>query len=241
MIRAMIETSLVDWDGKITTVLFFDKCNFMCPFCQNWELMMKPGKFPPIEWQDIEAKLIAKKKWIDGVVLTGGEPFVFGEEVFSIGRKIKDLGFLLKIDTNGACPDELQRAVDDKLADYVAMDIKAPLDERYYVAAGVNVNIEKIKRSISQLINGRVDYEFRTTCVPGLINEETISAMGESIRGARSWILQQYVPDNAYIEEYRNLAPVSATDADKYLHTARRYVPASKWRSKNADQEQNGH
>ncbi len=235
MIRAMIETSLVDWDGKLTTVLFFDKCNFMCPFCQNWELMMKREKFPPIEWQDIEAKLVAKKKWIDGVVLTGGEPFVFGEEVFSVGRRIKTLGFLLKIDTNGAYPDALERAIGEKIADFVAMDIKAPLDERYSVAAGVKVDIDKIERSIKQLLSNSVDYEFRTTCVPGLIDEGALSSIGENLRGARSWILQQYVPDNAYIEEYRNLDRVTAAGAEKFLRIARRYVPDAKWRGKSLD------
>lgn len=233
MIRAMIETSLIDWDGKLTTVLFFDKCNFLCPFCQNWELVLHSEKYPVIEWCDIERKLLAKKKWIDGVVLTGGEPFIDSDEFFSISRSIKKLGFLLKVDTNGAYPLKLERSIGEKLLDYVAMDIKAPLDERYNTAAGRKVDIETIKRSVQLLMEDRVDYEFRTTCVPGMINEETVGEMGDSIRGAKAWALQQYVPENAYEETYRQLPPVTAVEADKLVTIARRYVANAKWRGRS--------
>ncbi|MBE0431897.1 anaerobic ribonucleoside-triphosphate reductase activating protein [candidate division WOR-3 bacterium] len=235
MIRAMIETSLIDWDGKLTTVLFFDKCNFMCPFCQNWDLMLNSEKFPLIEWRDIERKLLARKKWIDGVVLTGGEPFVYGEEVLSVSRGVKAMGFLLKIDTNGSYPDALQELISKDLVDYVAMDIKAPLDERYNEAAGRNIDIKKIERSVRLLMEGRVNYEFRTTCVPGMINEGTLGEIGERIRGARTWVLQQYVPENAYDEKYRQLTAVTAGEARTFVDIARRYAVNAKWRGRSGN------
>jgi len=203
MIRALIETSLVDWDGKITTVLFFDKCNFMCPFCQNWELIVHPEKFPVITWEDIEKKLEKKKKWVDGVVLTGGEPLMFKKEVFDIARKIKQRNFSVKIDTNGAYPDVIRELLDAHLVDYVALDIKASIDERYYKAAGKQIDLENIKESIHILMKGRVEYEFRTTVVPGIIDEDAIKKIGESIQGASLWVLQTYVPKNAYRKHYR--------------------------------------
>jgi pyruvate formate lyase activating enzyme len=203
MIRAVIETSLVDWDGKITTVLFFDKCNFMCPFCQNWELILHPEKFPVIPWEDIEKKLVKKEKWVDGVVLTGGEPLIFKKEVFDIARKIKQRNLSVKIDTNGAYPDVLRELLDAHLVDYVAMDIKAPIDERYYKAAGKQIDLENIKESIHILMKGHVEYEFRTTVVPGIIDEDAIKKIGESIQGASLWVLQTYVPKNAYRKNYR--------------------------------------
>ncbi len=203
MIRALIETSLIDWDGKITSVLFFDKCNFSCPFCQNWELIKNPEKFPIIDWSIIEKKLKAKKGWVDGVVLSGGEPLVNKNKVFTAARKIKEMDLLVKIDTHGAFPKTLEDLISSQLVDYVAMDIKAPLDERYYVATGKKVNLKKIKESIALLMLSRVDYEFRTTCVPGIIDEAAIKAIGKEIKGAKKWALQAFVPQNARQEEYR--------------------------------------
>ncbi len=230
MIRAMIETSLIDWDGKLTTVLFFDKCNFMCPFCQNWELILHPEKFPVVQWSDIEKKLNAKKKWIDGVVLTGGEPLVCEEEVDEICTKIKSLGFLVKLDTNGAYPKALQKLISKKMLDYVALDIKAPLNEKYSLATGAKSNVELIEESLAFLMNGAIEYELRTTCVPGLINEKAIEEIGTAIKGAKSWYLQQYVPANAYLEEYRTLATLEKSMIDKLLRVARKHIANVKWR-----------
>ncbi|OPX18085.1 anaerobic ribonucleoside-triphosphate reductase activating protein [candidate division WOR-3 bacterium 4484_100] len=232
MIRAIIETSLVDWDGKLTTVLFFDKCNFLCPFCQNWELILHSERFPIIEWDTIEKKLKQKKGWIDAVVLTGGEPLVFKKDVFELTRRIKGLDLLIKLDTNGSFPEILKTLLKEKLIDYVAMDIKAPLDERYFKAAGKMIELNKLKSSIEILMQGSVEYEFRTTCVPGLINKEIIKKMGESIRGAKRWVLQQYVPDNAYKEEYRKLKVFTKKEAEQFLEDARTYVSNTELRGK---------
>ena len=232
MIRAMIETSLIDWDGKLTTVLFFDKCNFMCPFCQNWDLILHPDKFPVIPWQDIESKLRAKEGWIDGVVLTGGEPLVYGAEASKIASRVKKLGLLVKLDTNGAYPDRVQELIDRKLVDYVALDVKAPLDERYSVAAGRRVDIQRIVRTIDILSRGSVDYEFRTTCVPGIINVDAIEKIGEAIRGAKRWVLQQYVPENAYKKQYRGLKAIPESEMNRLLEAAGNYAIETKLRGR---------
>ena len=233
MIRSLIETSLIDWDGKITKVLFFDKCNFMCPFCQNWELILHPEKFPVIKWQEIAKVLQKKKGWIDGVVLTGGEPLMCKKEVFEIAEKIKKSNLGVKIDTNGAYPDVLKDLIHTQLVDYVAMDMKAPLDEQYYTASGKEINLEKIKESIRILIKGQVDYEFRTTCVPGIINEDAIHKIGQTINGARVWVLQTFVPDNAFRVEYRKkLSPDYITQFEKFRDTAKKYVSDTKLRGK---------
>ena len=232
MIRAMIETSLIDWDGKLTTVLFFDKCNFMCPFCQNWELILHPENFLVIQWLDIEKVLRAKKGWIDGVVLTGGEPLVYKEEVSDAARKTKALGLLVKLDTNGAYPGTLQKLIAEKLIDYVALDIKAPLNKTYAIAAGKEVNIKNIARSIEILKEDDVDYEFRTTCVPGIIDSTAIESIGEVIQGGKQWVLQQYVPENAYKEEYRTMKKIPESDLQKLLDIAGRYVVNTKLRGK---------
>jgi len=230
MIRAMVETSLIDWDGKLTTVLFFDKCNFMCPFCQNWELILYPERFPAIQWQDIERKLTARENWIDGVVLTGGEPLCYDDEVIDLATKIKALGMLVKLDTNGAYPEKLQKLIDGKMIDYVALDVKAPLDERYSIATGRNTNAGMIRKSIEILKADKVDYEFRTTCVPRLIDEEAIENIGKSVKSAKLWVLQQYVPSNAYKKEYRELPQVTESQMNSLLQIASKYVTNTKWR-----------
>lgn len=232
MIRAMIETSLIDWDGRITTVLFFDKCNFMCPFCQNWDLILHPEKYPRIEWHDIRTRLLAKKKWVDGVVLTGGEPLMNRTEVFDTVHRIRKIGFPVKIDTNGAYPDTLEALIETKAVDYVAMDIKAPLDERYSQAAGKRIDIKQIQRSVNILLKESIDYEFRTTCVPGIIDESAIADIGNTIKGAKRWILQQYVPENAYLEEYRRLKQLTEREKNRLLKIAAKYVSDTKWRGR---------
>ena len=233
MIRALIETSLIDWDGKITSVLFFDKCNFACPFCQNWELIKSPKKFPIIDWQAFEKKLKEKKGWVDGVVLSGGEPLVDKNEVSSIARKVKKMNLQVKIDTHGAFPETLKELLDSQLVDYVAMDIKAPLDERYYVAAGKKVDLKKIKESIAILMSNRVDYEFRTTCVPGIIDEVAIEEIGKVIKGSKKWALQAFVPENARHEKYRKpLVKDYVSDMKKLAGIAKKYIENAVLRGK---------
>ena len=225
MIRAIIKTSLIDWDGKITTVLFYDKCNFMCPFCQNWDLILNPEKYPVIEWHQIAQNLNKRKGWVDGVVLSGGEPLVYKKDVFELCQKVKDLGLAVKLDTNGAYPEIMQELINKKLIDYVAMDVKAPLDERYNIAAGKKINIDNIKRSIEKLMSNQVEYEFRTTCVPGIIDENTVHAIGKVLKGAKKWALQVFVPDNAYKEEYRKkLGKDYIPSLEKFQTIAKKYV-----------------
>ncbi len=231
MIRSFIETSLLDWDGKITSVLFFDRCNFRCPFCQNWELLLHPENFPAFAENEILERLKAKRDWIDGVVLTGGEPLLFFQTVFKLARKIKDMGFLLKIDTNGSFPERLLRLIEEGVIDYVAMDIKAPLDRYFDVTGKVSKLkiMEKIRRSIKLLLGGRLDYEFRTTCVPDFIDKDSIRKIGEEIRGAKAWFLQRFISANAYEERLRG-REYPLEELKVLLDIARQYVPNSRLR-----------
>jgi pyruvate formate lyase activating enzyme len=233
MIRGFIETSLVDWDGKISSVVFFDKCNFMCPFCQNWDLIINPDKFPIIEWNYIKEKLQAKKGWVDGVVLTGGEPLCNEQEAVQLCERIRKLNLLVKIDTNGAFPKILEKLIENKLVDYVAMDIKAPIDERYNIATGKQVDLEKIKKSVTILMGGNIDYEFRTTCVPGIIDANAIHQIGKDIKSAKKWALQAHVPDNAYKALYQQkLNPEYHQQLRKFFEISKEYVSNTILRAK---------
>lgn len=231
MIRALIETSLIDWDGKIAMVLFFDRCNFNCPFCQNWELILYPQKFSTISFDNIIEKLQNKKNWVDGVVLTGGEPLVYKKEVFDISRTLKELGLSIKLDTNGAYPDILKEMINKGLVDYVAMDIKAALNEAYYIAVGKRINLMKIRESTKILLSNQINYEFRTTCVPGIIDADAIERIGNYIKGAKRWFLQAFVPENAYKEEYRS-RKFDLPQLGKLLKIAQKYVLNAQLRGK---------
>ncbi|MCX7995730.1 MAG: anaerobic ribonucleoside-triphosphate reductase activating protein [candidate division WOR-3 bacterium] len=229
MIRAFIETSLIDWDGKITSVLFFDKCNFRCPFCQNWRLLTNPEKFPEYDIDEIFKKILKKKNWVDGIVLTGGEPLLFFEDVIEIVETARKNNLKIKLDTNGSLPEQLKNLLTLKLVDYVAMDIKAPLDETYFTATGKKSEsfpdlLDRIRESIKFLMASNIDYEFRTTCVPGLIDEKSIEKIGMAIKGARLWALQRFISINAYKKEYRN-KNFDERRLDEFLKIARSIIP----------------
>jgi pyruvate formate lyase activating enzyme len=197
----------------------------MCPFCQNWELIIDPEKYPAIPFGKIKEKLEKKKGWVDGVVFTGGEPLFCKNEVFELAQELKKSNIAIKIDTNGAFPETLGELIDNKLIDYVAMDVKAPLDDRYYIAAGKNIDINRIKASIELLLTGCVEYEFRTTCVPGIINKQTVEDIGNVIKGAKKWALQAFVPENAFKKEYRKeLGAEYYSSLKKYHELAQQYV-----------------
>ncbi len=234
MIRAFIETSLIDWDGKITSVLFFDKCNFRCPFCQNWRLITNPEKFPEYNIDEIFKKIMQKKNWIDGIVLTGGEPLIFFDDIIEIAKKIKKNNLLVKLDTNGSFPEQLEHLIKLNLIDYVAMDIKAPFVQKYFIAIGKSPKanlevIERVKKTIKILKESNLDYEFRTTCVPGLIDEMAIRKIGEEIKGAKKWALQRFIPFNAYKKSYRSKT-FDEKQLNELLRIAQSIIPNSKLR-----------
>jgi len=229
-VRAIIDTSLIDWDGKIAMVLFFGGCNFQCPFCQNWELARDTVSNTEIGWDVIAGKLAGRKDWIDGVVISGGEPLLDYENLVRVCGRIGQLGFAVKLDTNGSRPDLVEKISASGLVKYIAMDIKAPLDNRYEVAAGQHIDVVKIRASIDLLINGFLEYEFRTTLVPTLVDKSSIIAMAQTVKGARLYALQQFVPRLACNLEYRELSPFTKEQAQELADAARPYVEQVKLR-----------
>lgn len=231
-IKGFIETSFLDWDGFISSVIFLPYCNFRCPFCQNWQLVDEPEKLDDVDWSVIERYLKAKKDWIDGVVITGGEPTVYPQLELLL-KELRRLGYKIKLDTNGYNPSLVENLVREKLLDYIAMDIKAPLDERYETASGIKgLELDRLRESIRFLLDGEVDYEFRTTLVPTLITAEEIKDIGEAIRGARRWVLQDYQPEPAKEETYRHLEPYRREEVEFFLSIGKKYVERIDYRGK---------
>jgi len=191
-IKGFIETSFCDWDGYLSSVIFLPGCNFRCPFCQNGELVVEPQSLATIDFELIQDRLSHKRDWIDGVVITGGEPTIHAG-IADLMRAIKELGFKVKLDTNGTRPGVIEDLLSQNLLDYIAMDIKAPFDDRYHVAAGVRVDLDSIRRSV-ELIREFGNYEFRTTLVPGIIDEEAVDSIGQSIQGMSCSDLSPRIP-----------------------------------------------
>ncbi len=218
-IKGFLETSFSDWPGKMASVLFLPYCNFRCPYCHNHELILRPEKYPNFPWEVILAGLQKRKGWVDGVCLTGGEPTLHPwlPRLIRELRAAKDLTLngeplSIKLDTNGSNPDVLEELIDEGLVDYVAMDLKAPVQaDRYSAITGTSLGVEgmaRIQASVQILLCGKVDYEFRTTLAPALLEEEEIYALARRVRGAPRYNLQNFNPRETLDESLRELAPV---------------------------------
>ncbi len=189
-IGGLQKCSLIDYPGKISAIVFTVGCNFRCPYCHNPELVDETSE--EISEDEIFEFLGRRKNLLDAVTITGGEPTMH-DDLISFIRKIKALGFLVKLDTNGTTPDIIETVKNENLVDYIAMDIKAPVNS-YEKTVGRPVNADAIRKSIALIMNGTTPYEFRTTVVKTLLSSEDIRAIGEDIRGARTYYLQKFVP-----------------------------------------------
>ncbi|MBU1356843.1 MAG: anaerobic ribonucleoside-triphosphate reductase activating protein [Candidatus Edwardsbacteria bacterium] len=216
-IKGFIETSLIDWDGKIVSVVFLPGCNFRCPFCHNHILVKHPEQIADVPWERIESFLKGKKGWIDGVVITGGEPTIH-KDLMPLLMKLKGLGLPAKLDTNGSNPALLRKIIDQGLVEFIAMDIKASFDQKYDLACGVVVNKENIRESIGLILSSGLEYEFRTTIVPQYHDLDSVDNMAREIKGAKKWVLQQFVQTNADNQELRNMPPYN----EEYLEEMRK-------------------
>ncbi|RLA83117.1 MAG: anaerobic ribonucleoside-triphosphate reductase activating protein [Deltaproteobacteria bacterium] len=206
-IKGFLETSFLDWPGKVSAVLFLPGCNFRCPFCHNHELWTEPEKLEDIPLQYILERMGTFRDWIDGVCITGGEPTLQGG-LRDLILELRGLGLGIKLDTNGSHPEVLEELIEEGLLDFVAMDVKAPLDPfRYQRAAGVSVDLGSIRRSIEILEEGKVDYVFRITVVPGLHTEGDIMELASELRGSKGLLLQNFNPQNAYDPALRSRRP----------------------------------
>ncbi len=198
--------SLIDYPGKLSAIIFTLGCNFKCSYCHNPELV-NPELFPePIPEGDILAFLARRKGKLDALVITGGEP-TLQKDLVEFALKVKELGFLVKLDTNGSNSCILEKLIG--IVDYVAMDIKAPL-EKYHRVSNSNIDTGEIKKSIELIMNSDRDYEFRTTVVKSELEESDILKIGELIQGARLFVLQKYaVPE-------KNVRELPAYSDDKF-------------------------
>ena len=201
--------SLVDYDEKISCTLFLHDCNFRCPFCHNSALVT--GQAPiQISEEEILKYLHSRIGVIDAVVITGGEPTLH-KELPDFIRKVKEMGYLIKLDTNGTNPDMLIDLVNNNLLDYVAVDIKNS-KEKYALTTGLKtLNLDNVIKTVDFLLENHVDYEFRTTLVNEYHTIEDIRKIGEWIKGAKHYRLQKFIDNENCIQ--RGLHEVNKKDA----------------------------
>ena len=191
MIKGIQKSSLIDYPGKICSIIFLSKCNFRCGYCHNPELVLDDPKLKEISEEELLDFLKTRKGLIDAVTITGGEPTLY-EKLPDFIKKIKELSFLVKIDTNGTNPKMLNRLIKNKLIDFISMDIKNVF-EKYKETVNAKIDEIKLKESIKTIIKSGIEHEFRTTVLPKLHKKEDLVKIAEGLKGAKKYILQQFI------------------------------------------------
>ena len=191
--------TLLDYPKKVAAIIFVSGCNFRCPFCYNPSLVLPEltTKAKLISPEDLVVFLKKRKKYLDGLVITGGEPTV-DPDLLPFLKQVKKMGYDIKLDTNGSNPDVLQAVIDSGLADYLAMDIKGPLDS-YEKYCGLKIDPEVLKISIGLVKNSGLPHEFRSTLIKGYHQTADIESMAQAIGRAKLYYLQNFVPQKRLV------------------------------------------
>jgi len=245
-IGGLQKLSLIDYPGKIACAVFLIGCNFRCGYCHNPELVLpeKIKKQPKISEKDFFDFLKKRKRLIEGVVITGGEPTIHSNLPDFI-KKIKKLGYLVKLDTNGTNPEMLRKLIKKKLVDCIAMDVKAPVGAKiqkskaktqndnlkfnitkYNIITGVKKDLNKIKKSIEIIKNSDIDYEFRTTIIPTIHTKEDILQIAKDISPAKKYYIQNFKTEKTLDPKFKKIKPFTEKqlksakkEASKYTRT----------------------
>ena len=213
-IAGVQKVTLLDYPGKVACEIFTQGCNFECPFCQNSSLIpiTNTGEFSE---EEIFEYLNLRKNILDGVVITGGEPTV-QKDLKEFIKKIKDLGLLVKLDTNGGNPKVLQELIDEDLVDYVAMDIKN-IFNKYNITAGKKINLDNIKKSIEILKASKIDYEFRTTIIKEMHSLDDIISICKLVGDAKYYLQNFEDSENVIDHSLHGFSREELLFIDKYL------------------------
>ena len=211
------KTSLIDYPNRIASVLFTPGCNLRCPFCHNWKIVLDPK--PPFLQEEAALKILeSRKKYVDSVVVTGGEPTMH-KEIPKFLRKLKEKDFRVKLDTNGFYPQVLEECL--PYVDYVALDVKTSLDK--YARLGAK-DTAPLLHAIEMLKTGKVDYEFRTTVVPSFVDVEDIPRIGELVKGTKTFAFQQFIPEDTLDKSLKTLKPYSPETIAQFVEIMKKYA-----------------
>lgn len=219
-IQGLQKLTLLDYPGKVAATVFFGGCNFRCPFCHNADVVLRPTR--DFDERELDKLLLKRRGVLDGVCFTGGEPLMC-DDAQAWMERAKELGYLVKLDTNGSYPERLRRLLDAGLVDYLAMDVKNSPDA-YAETVGIErFDLAPIRESVALILQGVVPYEFRTTVVRPLHTRERILSIGEWIAGAQAYYLQAFVDSGNLIGD--GLHAVEDEEMRQMCASVRKYVP----------------
>jgi pyruvate formate lyase activating enzyme len=221
-IRGFLKSSLLEWEGKVVSVVYLPGCNLSCKYCHNWGLVAQPEKYEVVPWADVRGHLAENRDFLDGVCVTGGEPTIHAG-LGALLREIRATGLLVKLDTNGTNPSMLRELLSDGLVDFVALDVKAPLDGSYAEIAG-DCDVEAVRESIGIVLESGIKHEFRTTLVPEFHNEEAMRELGRALGGSGNLVIQRLVPERAPDAGMRALKPHTREEMERLADAARPHV-----------------
>ncbi|MCX8045125.1 MAG: anaerobic ribonucleoside-triphosphate reductase activating protein [Desulfobacterota bacterium] len=206
-VKGFIETSFVDWPGKICSVIFLPYCNLRCRYCHNAALVLEPENITTVEKNRIVSYLAANRGWIDGVCVSGGEPTLHASLPMLLAE-LRRMGFATKLDTNGTRPDVLRMLIQNGLLDYIAMDVKAPLDEESYCAVTQSQNmLAAVKESIQVILASGIEHEFRCTVLPHFHDPDSIVEIARTLNGAKRLRLQNFNPGETLDPDFEQMQP----------------------------------
>ncbi len=221
-IGGLQKVSLIDYPEKICAVLFTQGCNFRCPFCHNPELVDPALYHDCIPEEEIFSFLEKRRGILDAISISGGEPTI-QPDLFDFIERVKSMNYLVKIDTNGSLPEVLKKLIDRGLVDYIAMDVKAPL-KRYPEITKSNIKPSRIKQSIKMIMDSGIEYEFRTTVVKSLLNKNDLRKIVGTIKDARRYVLQKFVPSKSLDEKLLSKSIYSDEDFEAMKEYVKKYV-----------------
>jgi len=231
-IAGYLKTSLIEWPGKISSVIFVPGCNFRCPFCHNADLVnpKRGHRLPLIGQDEIFADLKKRKKWVDGVVVTGGEP-TLQTDLSRFLSRLKRMGFLTMIETNGSKPEIIALLLAGSIIDYIAMDYKGNFDS-YQNFTNVKTQNSNVKSSMKLILKSGIDFEFRTTVVPGLHNEQVLIQMAKELKQISNfkWYLQNFQPKNCLDPKFEKIKPFSRREVENLLKATQKIIPGAELR-----------
>lgn len=225
-LHGLQKMTLLDFPGHVSCTVFLGGCDFRCPFCHNFELIDGTAR-PVMDDDELIKFLESRKALLDGVAITGGEPCL-NKDLIPLIKRIRNVGYKVKLDTNGYHPEVLKEILELKLVEYVAMDIKNS-EEKYAITCGIDeINLDLIKESISILMNGDTDYEFRTTVIKEFHEADDFEKIGEMIKGAKRYFLQRFTDRDSV--PYGNLSAPSFDEMKHFAEISRSFVPDTQLR-----------
>lgn len=222
-IKGFIKSSLAEWEGKLASVVMLPGCDMRCPFCSSPHLLGPTACIESIPFEPIKEFWTGQRGWIEGVVVSGGEPLIH-DNIEDLLIEIKALGLPVMLETNGSRDDRLRKLLAKKLVDYIAMDVKAPLNSKYDSLAGVEVDARVIRRSIRALVESGRPHEFRTTFVPSLLDAADVIDIARALVGGRKYVLQEFHHKNCLDPKLRGTRCASRTVLRELAEVASSYL-----------------